>query len=164
MVLGLTIERAVLGDLDRELDATRRVLALLPDDGWDFRPQQGCWLLGELADHLLELLFWMQTVLDRDEFDAATAGDEAPAPATGREESLARFDELAAIVRGAARKADAAYLGAPWTLREGEKVILETCRADALRQSCLNHLIHHRGQLVQYLRLRGIAPPMLYEG
>jgi len=26
----------------------------------------------------------------------------------------------------------------------------------------LNHLIHHRGQLSVYLRMRGVSPPAIY--
>jgi uncharacterized damage-inducible protein DinB len=158
----LTITAAVLGDLDRELAATRRVLEALPDGAWNFRPRAGAWSFGDLANHLVELTFWLQTVLDRDEFDAA-AGSEGPAAADGREQVLRAFDGRAALVRAATGPMDAARLGADWALRDGSTVVFRARRAEVLRR-CLNHLIHHRGQLVLYVRMQGIAPPLLYEG
>jgi uncharacterized damage-inducible protein DinB len=35
-------------------------------------------------------------------------------------------------------------------------------RISALRSFVMNHLIHHRGQLTVYLRLRNVAVPPIY--
>jgi uncharacterized damage-inducible protein DinB len=160
----MTVERAALGDLEAELADTRRVLERIPDDALGFRPHEKAWTLRELAHHVVQLLYWHQTVLDRDHFDVATAGDEGRVLAHGREGLLARFDELAALVRAAAARADAAYLGRPWTLRAGPQVLFTLPRALALRRMCTSHLVHHRAQLALCLRMRGVAPPPLYAG
>ena len=60
----LTVAQAALGDLDAELADTRRVLEDIPDDAFGFRPHPGAWTLRQLANHLVQLLFWHQTVLD----------------------------------------------------------------------------------------------------
>ena len=43
---------------------------------------------------------------------------------------------------------------APWTFKSGGQVVFTLPRAAALRSFILNHMIHHRGQLSVYLRLK----------
>ena len=47
-------------------------------------------------------------------------------------------------------------------LRNGEQLILEQPRSLVLRSFCMNHLIHHRGQLSVYLRLLNAPVPGMY--
>ena len=53
-------------------------------------------------------------------------------------------------------------LTAPWTLRQGSRVVFTMPRIATLRYFVLNHLIHHRGQLCVYLRLLGAEVPPVY--
>ena len=78
----------------------------------------------------------------------------------GRAALLARFDELAGLVPAAGTRADAAFLGPPWTLRAGQKVLFPLPRRLALRRMS-RHLVHHRARLALCLRMRGAAPPAL---
>jgi uncharacterized damage-inducible protein DinB len=47
-------------------------------------------------------------------------------------------------------------------LRDGEHIILEMPRIQILRSMMMNHLIHHRGQLSVYLRLKDVPLPGIY--
>ena len=49
-----------------------------------------------------------------------------------------------------------------WTLRAGDRLILQLPKAVAIRSMALNHLYHHRAQLSVYLRLLDIPIPGLY--
>jgi uncharacterized damage-inducible protein DinB len=67
------------------------------------------------------------------------------------------------------QKAKAALSGASdeefgkmWTLRNGEHVIFTLPKGVVLRNMVFNHIIHHRGQLSVYLRLKDVAVPGLY--
>jgi uncharacterized damage-inducible protein DinB len=51
---------------------------------------------------------------------------------------------------------------APWSLRHGRDVVFTMPRAAVWRSFVLNHLIHHRGELTVYVRLRDIAVPSIY--
>ena len=51
---------------------------------------------------------------------------------------------------------------APWTLKQGEHEIFTMPRIAVLRSFIMNHLIHHRGQLSVYLRLRNVPLPSIY--
>ena len=49
-----------------------------------------------------------------------------------------------------------------WTLKQGDHEILTMPRVAVLRSFIMNHLIHHRGQLSVYLRLRNVPLPSIY--
>jgi uncharacterized damage-inducible protein DinB len=48
-----------------------------------------------------------------------------------------------------------------WRIKSGEKVFLEMPRAAFIRW-VISHVIHHRGQLSVYLRLRDVPLPPVY--
>jgi uncharacterized damage-inducible protein DinB len=49
-----------------------------------------------------------------------------------------------------------------WTLKNQGATIFALPRAAALRGFIMSHLIHHRGQLSVYLRLRDVPLPSIY--
>jgi uncharacterized damage-inducible protein DinB len=51
---------------------------------------------------------------------------------------------------------------ANWTLRAGNQVIFTMPRVAVLRSMVMNHMIHHRAELVVYLRLLDVPIPGLY--
>jgi uncharacterized damage-inducible protein DinB len=55
-----------------------------------------------------------------------------------------------------------ASLAAPWTLTQGTYQIFTMPKSAVLRGFVLSHLIHHRGQLTVYLRLRDVPLPAIY--
>jgi uncharacterized damage-inducible protein DinB len=77
-------------------------------------------------------------------------------------ELLKTFD---ANVKQGRQKIDAqtdAMMSGQWTLKHADHEILTMPRASVLRSFILNHLIHHRGQLSVYLRLRNVPLPAIY--
>jgi uncharacterized damage-inducible protein DinB len=65
-------------------------------------------------------------------------------------------------VRRALLERSDAELQAPWELRQRDQVLMSLPRLAALRRFLLHHLIHHRGQLTVYLRLRDVPLPPTY--
>ncbi|MFI5098837.1 MAG: DinB family protein, partial [Candidatus Acidiferrales bacterium] len=55
-----------------------------------------------------------------------------------------------------------AELGKGWKLLAGGKEVFTLPRIACIRSMCLNHMIHHRGQLTMYYRQLGIPVPGLY--
>jgi uncharacterized damage-inducible protein DinB len=47
-------------------------------------------------------------------------------------------------------------------MKDGENVIVTQRRAMVYRVWCINHMIHHRGQLCLYLRLLNVPVPTVY--
>lgn len=157
----MDLKQIAFGDLDHELAATRRMLEALPADQLDWRPHEKSWSLGSLALHVANLVSWSQAVLREPEFDFATAPPNRSEPES-TQAILEEFEASAERLREALRALPEEALFQPWTLRNGEHVILTLPRFAVLRNTILSHIIHHRGQLSVYLRQLDLPVPGLY--
>jgi uncharacterized damage-inducible protein DinB len=156
-----SLKDIAFGDVDRELSVTRSVLERLPEQHYDWKPHEKSMTLGKLALHVSDLPDWMRCALAHVELDASQA-PRSPAKLTDQAELLARFDRNAGALREAVARADTAALLRPWTMRNGEEVMVTRPRWTVYRIWCLNHLIHHRAQLCLYLRLLNVPVPTVY--
>ena len=132
----MTKSDLLLPEYDLETASTRRALERVPDGQFDWKPHAKSGSLGWLATHVATLTNFGARAIDHPEYDIAPNG-EAPkgvVPAPSHAELLATF----------------------------EKSSTEARAAIARRQFMMNHLIHHRGELIVYLRLLDIPVPGLY--
>jgi uncharacterized damage-inducible protein DinB len=151
---------ALLPEFDHEMTLTRKVLERVPEEQFDWKPHARSMSLGALSSHLATLPTFAETALRTTELDVA--GFTPPGLAQSRQELLATFDGTTAKARAAlAGKTDAELL-APWTLKNGTHTIFSMPKAGVLRSLVLNHIVHHRGQLTVYLRLRDVPLPSIY--
>lgn len=151
-----------LGDLEREMNATERVLKRVPSDRLDWKPHEKSWSLGELASHVANLLDWAKRAVEDEEYDMADSGSGGGEPPQETDEILDTFYGLKADVVDALGSTDDDAMMKPWTLRHGERDIFTLPKAAVLRTWSLSHMIHHRGQLTVYLRLLDIPVPPTY--
>ena len=154
---------ALLPEYDHEIGTTRRLLERAPEREFAWKPHEKSMSLGRLVWHLAEIPSWGGTIVDGSSYDLAAEANTPPqAEQKSRAEMLAVFDQNAAAARAAiAPKTDAELL-APWTLKKGRHDIFTLPKVAVLRNLVLNHLIHHRGQLSVYLRLKDIPIPAIY--
>ena len=153
---------ALYEDLEFELGLTRKVLERLPEQQFAWKPHEKSMHLGQLAAHVANLVNWLALAIERDEFDlAANPPPDRRGPTTNAE-LLATFDKNVAAARAAFAKLDDASLDRPWTLRMGERVIKTLPRRSVIRIMSLSHMIHHRAQLLVYLRLLNVPVPGVY--
>ena len=97
------------------------------------------------------------------ELDLEPAGGQPAMPDLKKPADLvAFFDANVAAARAALAAVPDAAMTAPWKLLRAGRTIATWPRAVVLRTSCLNHLVHHRGQLTVYLRMSGAKVPSLY--
>jgi uncharacterized damage-inducible protein DinB len=156
-----SIKQIAFGDLDRELAVTRTVLERLPEEHYAWKPHEKSMNLGRLAMHVATLPQWMMTTLEKDFLDFADP-PKIRTEANNRADLLQEFDKHAAAVKAAFEKLDDAALEKPWSLRQGETVLHTKSKGMILRLWCLNHMVHHRGQLCLYLRLLNVPVPAVY--
>jgi len=158
----VTLRESLLSDFDHETAATRRLLERLPDSDMAWAPHEKSFSLGQLAMHLGQLVGWGRGILDDDGYDLGREPGERPGARATRADALATFDAATAAVRQSlVDKLDAELL-ATWELRRGRITLMSMPRLTALRRFVLHHLVHHRGQLSVYLRLRNVPLPPLY--
>jgi uncharacterized damage-inducible protein DinB len=159
--VSISLKDLAFGDLQREFDATRRVLERLPEEHFGWKPHEKSMALGRLAMHVATLPQWMLTTIEQDGLDFASPPKIRTEP-ENRADLLKTFDDNAKAVTAAMQKIDDATLQQTWTLRNGPQVLHQQTKAMILRVWCISHLINHRGQLCLYLRLLNIPVPAVY--
>lgn len=160
----MSIAESLLPEFDHEMATTRRVLERVPEREAGWKPHPKSMALGELAAHVANIPGWAQVTLGPDEFDVAPPG-AAPYVPPGYADTpslLARFDEAVAATRALLAATTDAAMMKTWRFKRGGKVMMAMPRAAAYRSFIMNHLIHHRGQLTVYLRLRDVPLPGVY--
>src|SRR6185369_12376879 len=148
-------------DVERELAATRRVLERVPDEHFAWKPHEKSMSLQGLAGHVATMPIWCTLTLEQDGLNF-TSPPHIPRDFSDREALLKTFDEHAAKFREAMKRTDDAALEQTWTLKNADNVLYIASRAYVLRVWCVNHMVHHRGQLCTYLRMLGQPVPAVY--
>lgn len=156
----MAIVDALLPEYDHETATARRLLERVPDDQFDWKPHPKSMSLGELASHLATMLSWGTVTLNQPEIDLGS--DFVPPRLTTRADLLATFDRENAATRACLATKTDAELMAPWSLKRNGTALFTMPKATVMRTFVLNHLIHHRGQLSVYLRLRDVPIPSIY--
>jgi uncharacterized damage-inducible protein DinB len=159
----MALKDALLPEYDHEMGVTRRLLERVPDADLAWRPHEKSFSLGQLASHIANIPHWLDATCDVAVFDLASIGDDArPKEPRSIADVLRAFDEN---VKKGRQKIDAQTDGAmyaQWTMTQGEHEVMTMPRGAVLRSFIMNHLIHHRGQLSVYLRLRNVPLPSIY--
>jgi uncharacterized damage-inducible protein DinB len=155
----------MLPELDREMASTRKVLERLPEDKLDWQAHPKSHTIGWNANHLAEILGWVEGMLTRPSWDIAPVGGERyqSPKLRARQEILELFDRNVAAARKAIAAVKDDQLAQPWSLLVGGKPLFTMPRAMVIRSFFLNHLIHHRAILCVYLRLNDIPVPGMYD-
>jgi uncharacterized damage-inducible protein DinB len=152
---------ALAAELDAEFPITRRVLERVPTDRLSWQPHAKSMSLGQLAQHLAAIPGSIAKLAQMDGVDMATRPGTY---ATGESTSaiLATFDQSVTAMKGALSGLDDSASHATWRMTFGEREIFARPRIGVMRTMCLNHMIHHRGELVVYLRLLDVPVPVVY--
>lgn len=153
-----------LPEFDHEMQTTRAVLARVPEAGAGWRPHPKSRPLGELAQHIANLVGFGELIVTTAERDVHPPGGMPVVSEefTSADALLASFDRNVAATRAALQRAAEADLDAPWSLKRQGVAFFTLPRWAVLRSFLLSHLIHHRGQLSVYLRLLDVSLPSIY--
>lgn len=158
----MPIVDSILPEFDQEMKITRTLLERVPEDRPDWKPHAKSTALGQLATHIARLPTFATTIVSTPEFDMVASG-APPTPAfVSTAELVSRFDDNVRTARRALAGASDDEMRTMWTFRAGERTIASLPRMGMLRVLCLNHMIHHRGQLSVYLRLNDVPLPSIY--
>jgi uncharacterized damage-inducible protein DinB len=151
----------LITELDAELPITRRVLERVPTDRLAWQPHAKSMTLGQLAEHLARIPGNIAKLAEVDGLDLATRPIAYPS-GTSTAAILAAFEESVVAIKAALATMDDPRANAAWRMTFGEREIFAMPRIRVMRVMCLNHMIHHRGELVVYLRLLDVPVPIVY--
>lgn len=156
----MNIFELLLNELESEMAVTRKMLALVPEDNFDWAPHEKSMKMKALASHIAELPSWIKLGLTTDELDfAATPYEEAPVSKTA--DLLVLLEKSYLEGKESLSAAKEETLAEPWVLRNGEQLYANMTKYEIVRVS-YSQLIHHRAQLGVYLRLLNIPIPGTY--
>lgn len=161
----MAIAQSILPEFKHEMTNTRRVLERVPEAHAAWKPHAKSYSLGELALHIANIAAWAPVTIKDDELDFDKANNQAsifPRVFTTREALLAVFDKNMSEAVDAISSASDDVMRNSWTLKSRGKVVFSLPRVAVLRSFVMNHLIHHRGQLTVYLRMKDVPLPAIY--
>jgi len=148
------------GDLDHELQMTRKMLERVPMERGEWKAHEKSFSVGATATHVANLVWWMHGMLLDNEYDLATAGKRDSVATT--EALLAEFDDHVLKLKEIFARTSPEAMMEPWTLRIGDHVIFTMTRGAVIRSMGINHIVHHRAQLSVYLRMMDVPVPGMY--
>jgi uncharacterized damage-inducible protein DinB len=156
----MNITELLLQQFDAEAITTRKMLALVPADKFDWQPHPKSMTLRQLAGHVAELPLWVKIALTTEGLDLAADNYSVP-PLNNAAEVLGFFERCLAEGRQWLQGTNESQLEEKWILSNGQNVIFERRRYDTILVA-LSQTIHHRAQLGVYLRLLDVPIPGSY--
>ena len=151
---------AILDELSREAETTRRVLARVPGDKLDWKPHEKSRSLGDLAWHLASIPKRIAAMAKTDDADVMLH-KQPPRPDT-RDAIVEAFAAGVAEAKESLATLTDDDLGKKFHFHRGEVTMARLPKIGFLRAVLLNHSYHHRGQLSIYLRLLNVPVPPIY--
>ena len=156
--MNIPLGQIYLQQLDSEGDATRKCLERLTNEVLDFKPAEKSMPLKSLAITVSEIPQWIATIVNQPHIDFATykryelkSVDDLPK----------HFDECMAAARKALEKVSDEDLMKEFSLKMGGQVLSTDTKKNSV-DTTIRHLVHHRGQLTVYMRMKNIPIPKLY--
>ena len=150
----MTLAERLYPEAEYQLEATRRVLANVPDGHNDFAAHPKSMPLTRLAGHTAELANNAYFILTTPAINMGTPEDPRKIlRMTTRDELLAEYAPFVTRLLGALKATTDEAFDEIFTLSRQGAVIVAQPRYEAYRNIFLDHMIHHRAQLGVYLRL-----------
>ncbi|MGF1925903.1 MAG: DinB family protein [Bacteroidia bacterium] len=156
----MDIIELLLTEMEREAQVTRKMLALVPEDKFEWTPHEKSMKIKSLATHIAELPSWVKLGLTTEELDFSTAPYH-PVPITSTSDLLTLFEKSYQEGRESLGLAKAGDLTGKWVLRNAEDIYATMTKYEIIRHS-YSQTTHHRAQLGVYLRLLNIPIPGSY--
>ena len=153
---------SLLGEFEHEVTSTRKLLQAVPQKDLAYKPSPVSWTMGELAQHIATIYYWYVGTFTKEVYDMATDKLERGDP-NDIQATLQLFENNVEKARQALKTISEESLQQTWTLKLGDRIILGPMpRGTVARGFLFNHIYHHRGELVVYLRATGNKVPGMY--
>lgn len=147
-------------EFEREAISMRKMLSIVPNDKYDWKPHPKSMTLRQLATHVAEIPLWFGMVLNTQELDFSV-NEYKPKEINDTATLVAYLEENIIQARKDLAAGKEESLDELWSLRNGEEIYSSDPKRDAIRMS-FNQIIHHRAQLGVFLRLLDIPIPGTY--
>jgi uncharacterized damage-inducible protein DinB len=150
----------LLKEMEQEAQTTRKMLARIPNDKYDWQPHTKSMTVRRLATHIAELPGWVTMTVTTDELDFAS-NPYNPTVINNTAELLELFEKSYDDGKAHLAETNEAELLRNWTLRNGEQIYSVSTKAEIIRMAFCQ-TVHHRAQLGVFLRLLDVPIPGSY--
>jgi uncharacterized damage-inducible protein DinB len=131
------MKEQLLSTIEQSKTYTLQVAEAMPEKGFQYKPAGAGWNFGELLNHITYGIQWWQ-----DNYITANKTDWSPPPAKTKKQEI--------II----------------SLKQAYDDLQKTIKKQSLTEQAvkgvhatIDHITHHRGQAVLYLRTNGVEPP-----
>lgn len=156
----MDIIKMLLKEFDQEAQTTRKMLAAIPNDKYDWQPHPKSMTIRRLATHIADISSWVQMAICDDELDFATSTHKEPV-INNTDALLEFFEQSYNAGREALANTNEGVLEQSWTMRNGDQVYFTATKGEVIRMS-YSQIVHHRAQLGVFLRLLDVPIPGSY--
>lgn len=150
----------LLKEMEQEAKTTRKMLSIVPDDKYDWKPHEKSMTVRTLATHIGELPTWVSMAIHTNELDFSKNA-YSPVVINNTKELLAYFEKCLLDGKASLEKAKEELLDETWTLRNGDVILMAHTKAETIRVT-YSQIVHHRAQLGVYMRLLNVPIPGSY--
>lgn len=156
------IVKSLLGEFLHEVESTRKLLKAIPNSALDFKPSAHSWTTAQLATHIAEIYDWYPGTFHGNEFNMDTyQRDEVDT--SNIDNIIGKFERAFGRAKESIESATDESMFEDWKMTAGCKTVLEPMpRIQVVRGFLMNHIYHHRGEMIVYLRATGNKVPSIY--
>lgn len=147
-------------ELENEAATTVKMLSIVPDDKYDWKPHEKSMNIRQLTTHLAEIPGWIEFMINSDELDFH-AGTYKATEIKNTQHLVEVFKENVEKSQKALTNMKDSQLTEIWTMKGGDQIYSAEPRHEAIRHS-LCQQVHHRAQLGVFLRLLNVPIPASY--
>lgn len=152
----LGVEYAI--ELEAEIASTRKCIERVPETLFGYKPHEKSMLLGYLTILVAEIPRWIAVSIEKGEIDFVTFSHGKPKTTA---EVVKYFDDNVAAAKKALNNISNEQLDGTFSLKNNGQLLYSSSMKENI-SSCINHMVHHRGQLTVYMRLNDIPVPSIY--
>lgn len=156
------LRKALLGELQFEAENTRKLFDAIPNDVLDYKPNDFNWTIAQLAAHTSEVYNWWKITLNQDVLEMSTYKYDKGDISNMQSIKKKLEENIANAVESLSNYPEEKFMEM-WSMQnEGVELMPAMPRVQVIRGFLMNHLYHHRGELIAYLRVNGKQVPGLY--
>lgn len=147
-------------ELENEAATTVKMLSIVPDDKYDWKPHEKSMSIQQLTTHLAEIPGWIEFMINTEVLDFH-AGTYKATEIKNTRHLVEVFKENVAKSQKTLADMKESQLTEIWTMKGGDQIYSAEPKHEAIRHS-LCQLVHHRAQLGVFLRLLNVPIPASY--
>lgn len=156
--MNIPLGQVYLSQLDLEEEATRKCLERITDEVLDFKPTEKAMPLKSLAITVSDIPRWIHSIITEDNINFATY---ERVKIESAQDLPKHFERCMKLARKALETVTDEELMKDFSLKMKDQVLSTDTKKNTV-DSTVRHLVHHRGQLTVYMRLKNIPIPKIY--